>query len=113
MLLGLLRTFAPTIWFLTFLLMIEDTFLRVLSREFPFNFNAEQEAVARELGRFIMTPNDDSAFILRGYAGTGKTTLIASLVKVMRKLNSELKERGFLVKSGLVPRKYITERFGL
>ena len=33
--------------------------------------------------------------------------------KVMRKLNSELKERGFLVKSGLVPRKYITERFGL
>ena len=87
---GLLRTFAPTIWFLTFLLMIEDTFLRVLSREFPFNFNAEQEAVARELGRFIMTPNDDSAFILRGYAGTGKTTLIASLVKVMRKLNRQV-----------------------
>ena len=33
--------------------------------------------------------------------------------KVMRRLNGELKERGFLVKSGLVPRKYLVERFGL
>ena len=33
--------------------------------------------------------------------------------QVMRRLNGELKERGFLVKSGLVPRRYLTERFGL
>ena len=33
--------------------------------------------------------------------------------KVMRRLNGELKARGFLVKSGLVPRKYLVERFGL
>lgn len=33
--------------------------------------------------------------------------------KVMRRLNGELKERGFLVKSGLVPSKYLAERFGL
>ena len=33
--------------------------------------------------------------------------------KVMRRLNGELKENGFLVKPGLVPRKYIMERFGL
>ena len=33
--------------------------------------------------------------------------------KVMRRLNGELKENGFLVKPGLVPRKYLVERFGL
>ena len=33
--------------------------------------------------------------------------------KVMRRLNGELKENGFLVKPGIVPRKYIMERFGL
>ena len=33
--------------------------------------------------------------------------------KVMRRLNGELKENGFLVKPGLVPRSYLVERFGL
>ena len=33
--------------------------------------------------------------------------------KGMRRLNGELKENGFLVKPGLVPRKYLVERFGL
>ena len=33
--------------------------------------------------------------------------------KVMRRLNGELKENGFLVKPGLVPRKNLVERFGL
>ena len=33
--------------------------------------------------------------------------------KVMRRLNGELKENGFLVKPGLVPRKYLVERLGL
>ena len=33
--------------------------------------------------------------------------------KVMRRLNVELKENGFLVKPVLVPRSYFVERFGL
>ena len=33
--------------------------------------------------------------------------------KVMRRLNGELKENGFLVKPGLVHRSYLVERFGL
>jgi exodeoxyribonuclease V len=39
------------------------------------------------LERFLKADAGDECFVLKGYAGTGKTTLISSLVKVLPKLN--------------------------
>lgn len=45
--------------------------------------NGQSEAIA-ELTEFVWNDFQDEVFILKGYAGTGKTTLIASLVKVLK-----------------------------
>ncbi len=39
-----------------------------------------QERVIQALGKYLFTP-DDRIFLIKGYAGTGKTSLVASLVK--------------------------------
>ena len=51
-----------------------------------------QERVAEKLSNFIADKNNHSAFIIKGYAGTGKTTLVGSLVKTLQlfKLKSVL-----------------------
>lgn len=43
--------------------------------------NDQYEAI-QNLATFIFSPQQDEIFILRGYAGTGKTSLISALVKV-------------------------------
>jgi exodeoxyribonuclease V len=57
-------------------------------KEFPFEPTAGQDELIRKLSLFLTdtwaVPN--SLFVLKGYAGTGKTTLVASLVKVLVKL---------------------------
>ena len=40
-----------------------------------------QENLAGKLAEFITESNSDTVFILKGYAGTGKTTMLCSLVK--------------------------------
>jgi exodeoxyribonuclease-5 len=45
-----------------------------------------QEKVSGTLAEFISDPDPDAVFILRGYAGTGKTTLLRSLVKALASL---------------------------
>ncbi|MDE5784971.1 MAG: AAA family ATPase [Duncaniella sp.] len=50
----------------------------------PFSPNAQQRLVADALARFCSSSTpDDSVFILAGYAGTGKTSLIGALVKAL------------------------------
>lgn len=70
--------------------MIQDTFLRCFEREFPFEMTHMQQKAANELASFILNSDNSGVFILRGYAGTGKTTLVSSLVKVMLKLRRQV-----------------------
>ena len=51
--------------------------------EFPFGLTKGQEFAVVALSRFVSTGVDDAALILRGYAGTGKTTLIGALVRTL------------------------------
>ena len=50
----------------------------------PFIPNTDQEALLQSLARFLLSDSHRKAFLLRGYAGTGKTSVIASLVKAMQ-----------------------------
>ncbi|WP_140938145.1 ATP-dependent DNA helicase [Sphingobacterium lumbrici] len=58
----------------------------ILIQEFSWRPTEQQEEVFSLLGEFLHTFSENSCFILRGYAGTGKTTIISSLVKTLPKL---------------------------
>lgn len=66
--------------------MIRDLFARSIAEEFPHAFTPHQALAAEEIGTFLSDPRNDQAFILRGYAGTGKTSLVSAVVRVWRKL---------------------------
>ena len=48
---------------------------------FPFTPTKQQEQLISDLANYITTLGNKSIFLLKGYAGTGKTTIVASLVK--------------------------------
>lgn len=64
-----------------------DLFAKAIADEFPHSFTPHQEQAAQRIGNFLADPRDNQAFILRGYAGTGKTSLVAAVVRVWRSLN--------------------------
>lgn len=66
--------------------MLCDEIYHLIAREFGYPFTPSQAQAATLLSRFVTTPFAHAACILRGYAGTGKTTLVAALVRVMRLL---------------------------
>lgn len=60
--------------------------LALLSRELPFAPTDEQCAALAKLTLFILKEEQNSIFILKGYAGTGKTSLVSALVRCMQKI---------------------------
>jgi len=48
---------------------------------FPFQATNEQNDIITDISEFITTIGNRSIYVLKGYAGTGKTTLVSSLVK--------------------------------
>jgi len=51
-----------------------------------------QELVSKSLADFLVAPKNGQCLLIKGYAGTGKTSIIASLIKTMQKfkLNFQL-----------------------
>ena len=49
--------------------------------DFPFQATNEQNDIITDISEFITTIGNRSIYVLKGYAGTGKTTLVSSLVK--------------------------------
>lgn len=66
--------------------MLEDYIIAQIRKELPFVPNQGQELLLAKLGRFIACRASESAFVLRGYAGTGKTSMVSALVRAMDKL---------------------------
>lgn len=55
-------------------------------KKFPYPPTEEQKNIIFSLSKFICSPSHDSAFVLNGYAGTGKTSIISALVKALEDL---------------------------
>lgn len=53
----------------------------------PFVPNGQQFALIHSLSAFIQNHGPRDVFVLNGYAGTGKTSVIGAMVKAMRQLN--------------------------
>ena len=61
--------------------MKTQNFIEKLLKHFSHKPTKEQNVVLEDLSEFISTLGSRSIFLLKGYAGTGKTTLISALVK--------------------------------
>ena len=63
-----------------------QTAAHLLAKRFPFKPTPGQKQFFEQIGQFI-TPEETEhyrdCFLLRGYAGTGKTTLVGTLIKVL------------------------------
>jgi len=60
-----------------------------IEHELPFTPNEGQRALLHQLCEFLLSKQKDKLFLLRGYAGTGKTSIVAALVKTLTKLNQK------------------------
>ncbi|MBQ4393850.1 MAG: AAA family ATPase [Paludibacteraceae bacterium] len=66
--------------------MLEDFIIAHIKAELPFTPNEEKEGLFTALGAFIVSREARKAFILRGYAGTGKTSVMSALVRALKSL---------------------------
>ena len=66
--------------------MINKYLASQIKLNFPFNPTIEQEKVIDKLSEFLLSDDDRKVFLLCGYAGTGKTSLISALVRTMEQL---------------------------
>jgi exodeoxyribonuclease-5 len=55
-----------------------------LKARFPYEATDSQLIAIGKLADFVTDPDPASLFLLRGYAGTGKTSLVSSLVQVLK-----------------------------
>ena len=58
-----------------------NEFQKILKDKFPHQPTSAQELTLQLIAEFIFSKNSDLLFLLKGYAGTGKTTIIGTLVK--------------------------------
>ncbi|HSI69454.1 MAG TPA: AAA family ATPase, partial [Gillisia sp.] len=63
-----------------------DKFYKLLLNELGFSAKIKQDIALQQLASFAVNPKPDSLFLLKGFAGTGKTTIISALVKNLWKI---------------------------
>ena len=61
--------------------MIQDEFIKVFNQKLEHSATDDQVKAIESLARFTLDIEQQELYILKGYAGTGKTTLIDGLVK--------------------------------
>ena len=69
--------------------MINTYLGQQIKTNFPYKPTFEQEKVVKILADFLFCRKTDSLFLLKGYAGTGKTSLIGALVKTLDQLEQK------------------------
>ena len=62
---------------------------QLLRQNFPFTPTQDQHYAIDVLAKFLPSKVKNPLLILKGYAGTGKTSLVISLVKLLPKLNQD------------------------
>ena len=69
--------------------MINNYLERQIKENFPYQPTPEQEIAIKSLSDFLLAPRSETVFLLRGYAGTGKTSLVGALVRTLDKLQQK------------------------
>ncbi len=55
-------------------------FYKILRQNFPFSPTLRQDIFLQKIAEFVVGGGKNDLFVLKGYAGTGKTTIISTLV---------------------------------
>ena len=69
--------------------MLSNFISTKIQQELPFEPTEQQSIAIELLAEFIMSAEKRKTFLLKGYAGTGKTTLVSALVKALHKLKQK------------------------
>jgi ATP-dependent exoDNAse (exonuclease V) alpha subunit len=69
--------------------MSSSLFYSILIRNFPFQPTTKQNIFFQQIAEFITNTNDNEIFVLKGYAGTGKTTVISTIVNNLAEINKK------------------------
>ncbi|MBP5302325.1 MAG: AAA family ATPase, partial [Bacteroidales bacterium] len=65
---------------------VEHFFRQLIERSLPFEPTGDQSRAAAALAEFVTLRDDCDIMVLAGYAGTGKTSLVAAFVKALKSL---------------------------
>jgi len=69
--------------------MLNKYFIEQTKKNFQLEPTSEQYEVLEKWSDFLFDRNSDSLFLLKGYAGTGKSSLIGAIVKTLNELNQK------------------------
>lgn len=61
-------------------LMNSSLFYKILLQGFPFSPTLKQDIFLQKVSEFVTNSKNNELFVLKGYAGTGKTTIVSTLV---------------------------------
>ncbi len=70
--------------------MNKPQFLSDLIKDFPHSPTIKQDRTLQLISEFVLSKNNNEVFLLKGYAGTGKTTIIGTLVKNIWKVSKSV-----------------------
>ncbi len=60
--------------------MTSSEFYSIIKQQFPFQPTIKQNIVLQQLSEFIFSKAPNTLYVLKGYAGTGKTTIVGTIV---------------------------------
>ena len=64
-------------------------FQEKIKSNFEFSFTEEQRKITQHLSDYVLSISTRNIFLLKGYAGTGKTSLISALVNSLSSVNKK------------------------
>jgi len=70
--------------------MIKDFIQQKIASFFPYQPNVEQSAALQSLSDFLTSREQDNILLFKGYAGTGKTTMMGAAVKMMDTMHQKV-----------------------
>ena len=69
--------------------MLKNYLYDTVIQAFPFEPTEQQHELIRILGDFLTDFSDKKVFLLKGYAGTGKTSIVSALVRSLHQLQQK------------------------
>ncbi|MFW5706922.1 MAG: ATP-dependent DNA helicase [Bacteroidota bacterium] len=71
------------------MLLSSTDFRTIFLKHFPYDPTPDQDVLIDRLADFLASAEHAAVFILKGYAGTGKTSVVSNLVKVLPYLKAD------------------------
>ena len=69
--------------------MNSSFFYSLLKKQFPFTPTIKQDLFFQQIAEFCTNEDNNEIFVLKGYAGTGKTTVISTIVNNLTEINKK------------------------